>query len=266
MQACLLRKDTMYYWDFEHDRFEKASKNEMRKIFQEKEGDCFDNTYNIMTFQEFYQPDERFSEIFWDMSYKLSSLHRYLEYSHRYILRYVEEGRKYGKTLKENKETAAEDVDMFCETFYSDEEYLSEYNYVSIFLMLYTIFENFMYQLVLEVGEEKKVTFESGNYKGAYVVRYLSFLNKACGMNIVFESNVWKKFGAIRRIRNVFIHNRGFVQTEGLFRSLEAEFPNIIKKNKVVLDYDFMIDAFEVMGNLLHTLEEKYWDLYLKAE
>ena len=245
----------MFYWNAERNRFEEVPADEVKRLFQSKEGDCFDSGYNALTFQEFYQPEGGFSEVFWETAYKISSLHRYLEYSRRYIQRYLQEGESYGEKRNADRGTAAEDLIMYSETFYSDREYLPDYNNESVFLMLYTIFENFLRRLAEEKGRENRAELQSFRAGGPAVVRYLKFLNEACGLEIVFPQEVWRRFELLRRIRNAFIHNSGRLPSDGLRRMLKREFPDIVRDERLALGYEFLIGAFETIGAMMYVLE-----------
>lgn len=162
------------------------SDNKVKEIFRSKQGDGFDQGYNATTYMEFYQPGDRFSEIFYDAASQLSSLHRYLEYSRRYIRRYLEEGAACEKQLFDDGAAAEEEI-LYDETFGADKKYLLRYNDESVFLMIYTLFESFVHRLVEEQEREQHLDFKSRNYQGSMIARYTAFLKEFCHMNIVFE-------------------------------------------------------------------------------
>ncbi|MCI8609803.1 MAG: hypothetical protein HFE73_09185 [Firmicutes bacterium] len=237
----------MEIWDFHKNEIRELTEEERRKALEGKEGDGFDATYNMGTFWEFYSPGERFSEVFYETSYEISSLHRYLEYSRRYFSRYLQEGKAYEQTLRTGKDVPAEEVILHDETFGPDEQYLPKYNFEAVLLMLYTIFENSIRRLTAELEEKKDVTFDRRKYRGSTVDRYLGFLCETCGLQVVFQPKDWKRFESIRKIRNFLVHRGGMVQG-----------------NSIALDYDFLIDGFETIGRLLDALETAYWDNYDK--
>lgn len=235
------------------------SDNKVKEIFRSKQGDGFDQGYNAATYMEFYQPGDRFSEIFYDAASQLSSLHRYLEYSRRYIWRYLEEGAACEKQLFDDGAAAEEEI-LYDETFGADKKYLLRYNDESVFLMIYTLFESFVHRLVEEQEREQHLDFKSRNYQGPMIARYTAFLKESCHMNIVFEDALWERFQRIRKIRNVFIHSSGVVSQNAFRRALEREQPELLEENRLVLNYDFLIGVFETIGEMLRAVEKAYWE------
>ncbi|MGF7186066.1 hypothetical protein GGQ84_002159 [Desulfitispora alkaliphila] len=75
--------------DINFDEIHILTYEEEKELLKDTIDYKFDKDYNALTFNMFYQSGELFSEVFTIFAYKLSSLHRYLEYSRRYFKKYI---------------------------------------------------------------------------------------------------------------------------------------------------------------------------------
>ena len=101
--------------------------------------------------------------------------------------------------------------------------------------MLYTLYENFLTDLVNLVEAEQGVVFSAKAYRGALVHQYVQFLNQQGKLQIVFDAQTEQQFDWIRKLRNALVHNGGRV------------------------DYEFLIEAFAVTGAMIAAVEKGYW-------
>ncbi len=231
---------------------------QLREQLRYKQGAAFDADYNGFTFLQFYEPSGPFLQLFWDTAYQLSSLHRYLEYARRYLETYLQQGQQHGDLLAA-KNTAAEVRYLYEETFLADQTYLLLYQYQAVFLMLYTLYENFLTDLVNLVEAEQGVVFSAKAYRGALVHQYVQFLNQQGKLQIVFDAQTEQQFDWIRKLRNALVHNGGRVDSSGLKKTITAQFPHLIEHDRIVLEYEFLIEAFAVTGAMIAAVEKGYW-------
>ena len=162
--------------DWDSEGIHILTYKEEKELLKNKTDHRFDKDYNALTYNMFCHTGELFSEVFTIFEHRLSSLHRYLEYSRRYFEEYILIGKKVEEDMKVNRIVSAEEYDLFTETFYSDKEYLETFNYEAILLMLYSTFEQFVIEVCKDASNEYNVVFAIPYNNKPIIIKHIDFL------------------------------------------------------------------------------------------
>ena len=154
-----------------------------------------------------YDPPERFLEAFYAFASRLSSLQRYFEFSSQYVNYYLAESR----TSLQNIEGLVEDQiaefeDLHGDITLSDEEYFAEYLRASVVSHLFTLIEGLFSEVADDIGDVLDQTVELPSKAMPYINRYVTYLQRGCGLSLNIDKEAWKSIDAIRDIRNRLVH------------------------------------------------------------
>lgn len=231
--------------------------NEERQLLKEKKDSQFETDYNFLTFGMFYQMYEWASDAFNEIEGRLSSLHRQLEYTRRYIEEYLNFSKKAEQDIKNDNSLCASVYDAYFYRYYVDKLYLDEYNYSSILLQLYASFEKFVKDLSVEVAQDRGIEVKVRGNSGKPVVdQYIEFLDLNCKLNANYYTELRKRFNVLRLIRNKYVHNLGEGLSVKQIKLIKEYYPDVIECKRVKIDYEFLISAFETVGEICKVFEQ----------
>jgi hypothetical protein len=129
------------------------------KIEKEIEKDCscendFIDPYSYCLVNPYFKSSENFSKIFSDFENRISSLQRYFETNQIHIENYLkfskDELNQKKKEVKNQKELAA-----YGRCYFSDEEYFYEMHYLSVILMIFSLFETLLSDVSVDIAKSK---------------------------------------------------------------------------------------------------------------
>ncbi|HRG61047.1 MAG TPA: hypothetical protein PLU59_03775 [Aliarcobacter cryaerophilus] len=233
------------------------------KIEKEIEKDCscendFIDPYSYCLVNPYFKSSENFSKIFSDFENRISSLQRYFETNQIHIENYLkfskDELNQKKKEVKNQKELAA-----YGRCYFSDEEYFYEMHYLSVILMIFSLFETLLSDVSVDIAKSENKWVEDHMDKSLpYIKRYINFLEFECKVKLPISDDEQKKLDIIRKIRNNYLH------------SLEKDIPEEIQEelkrlmdiddNKIKVNADFILMTFQIVGGIAQKLETCYWE------
>lgn len=214
--------------------------------------------YSYCIVNPYFKASENFSKIFSDFENRISSLQRYFEMNRNNIEKYL----KFSKTEladKKQQNITEKDLRAFSRCYFSDEEYFYEMHYLSILLMLFSLFETLLSEVSNDLSKTQNKKIDNFSDSSLpYVKKYLYFLDKVCKLNLNLDDETLKKLDIIRKLRNNYLH------------SLEKDIPENIQEelmemleidtHKLVINNEIITMAFEVIGGISQKLEVVYWE------
>ena len=91
-----------------------------------------------------------------------------------------------------------------------------------------------------------------------YINRYVTYLQRGCGLSLNIDKETWKSIDAIRDIRNRYVHKISRDLPDQIQRTLQELFESDHGAEFKVND-EFVRTAFEVIGSLATKLDVAYW-------
>lgn len=180
---------------------------------------------------------------------RVNTLLLYLKKNKSFIDDYVSISQE---KLKEShsKNISGESSLVQTEAFYNIDNYFSEYLYVSIISILYSILETTLKNIVLLLGEKENNEFLGSREKKSTIEKYLKFINVDCNLDFNLPNDFWFELTTMRKVRNNFTH------------SMDDDIINQIRgyKNKnsykSFITYDFSMKCFGVSCELIDEIEQ----------
>lgn len=185
---------------------------------------------------------------------RIGSLQRYLEYVHRYIFSYLEEGEQEYKELSHTDRLETEFGDLIS----NDREFLPEILYGSVLSHGYAALETLLSEVAKEIGAIKGVSISNSGKRTPYVNKYLDFLSKNCELKFIVDSKTLEDLDIIRSTRNQYTHSLNldlFHKTEFEIISKHSE----VTKKIVELDYEFIDSTLKTLSKIANIIQESYW-------
>ncbi len=224
-----------------------------KKIIEKK----FIDPYLYCIVNPYFKSSEDFSKIFSDFENRISSLQRYFETNQMHIENYLQYSKdtlnKKKKEIKNQKELAA-----YGRCHFSDEEYFYEMHYLSVILMLFSLFETLLSDLSIDIAKSQDKWVEDYMDKSLpYIKRYMYFLTDICKLNIKIDEEQEKKLDIIRKIRNNYLHSL----EKDIPEEIQEELKKVLDldKNKIRINAEFISMAFQIIGEIAQNLEHAYW-------
>lgn len=217
----------------------------------------FIDPYSYCIVNPYFKSSEDFSKIFSDFENRISSLQRYFETNQMHIEHYL----KYSKdTLNQKKKEISDPKELaaYGRCHFSDEEYFYEMHYLSVILMLFSLFENLLSDLSLDIAKSQDKWIEDHMNKSLpYIKRYIYFLKDICKIDISITEEQDKKLDIIRKIRNNYLHSL----EKDIPEEIQEELKKVLDldKNKIRVNSDFISMAFQIIGEIAQNLEQAYW-------
>ena len=233
------------------------------KIEKEIEKDCncekeYIDPYSYCIVNPYFKSSENFSKLFSDFENRISSLQRYFETNQIHIENYLkyskEELNLKKKEIKNQKELAA-----YGRCYFSDEEYFYEMHYLSVILMLFSLFETLLSDVSVDIAKSENKWVEDHMDKAMpYVRRYLGFLERECKVKVSISEDENKKLDIIRKIRNNYLHSL----EKDIPENIQDELKKLmdLEDNKIRVNADFILMAFQIVGGIAQKLETSYWE------
>lgn len=208
----------------------------------------------------YFQCKEDFSKVFSEYEMRLGSLQRYFELNNLHIRDYIHHSKNILRDEKNNSSKEAHILDQYGKCHYADVDYFYEVHYLSVLLILFTMFENLLSSIVKDISYTNKYNFNDFNQRDLpYINRYILFLKNKCKMNINISQKEWQSLNIIRKVRNNYLHNLNI----DIPKELQIELLKIItpkNKSKVTVNEEFLEMCFSIFGKLAYKLEASYWD------
>ncbi len=216
------------------------------------------NLFEALSIEPVYDPPQRFLEPFYLFADRISSLQRYFEYTNTCVISYLKRSRQSLENLERGQATSAEEFDMHYEVTISDEEYFPDYLRGSVLSHVFTLLENLLVDVADEAAGILGAGVELPNKTMPYINKYMFYLQQTCGLAITIDKKTWKTIDALRELRNRDIHR------------LNRDLPDTIRQQlgdslisgarfDVQINDGFVHEAFTVIGDLAHALDEAFW-------
>ncbi len=217
--------------------------------------------------------------LFIEFEYRINSLKRYLDLADQAVQESIRKKQKdlvdFTASIKQMRSKSAKDrtdeEQVFLdfefeaimwqeEQFLSDKEYFSEYVYMSIIAVLFSLVESVL-DAAAEVAAEKpgiktKVV-EIKVAKMPYITKYLYYLNSFCGLDVKVDESVEKSLHTLRKIRNRFLHSLGKDLPEEVKREL-VEVLELSHDTGFKIDYQFTLVAFKTVVAFVSSVDRAF--------
>ncbi len=238
--------------------FKNIFNRKVEKVVEEKAVESeFIDPYLYCIVNPYFKSSEDFSKIFSDFENRISSLQRYFETNQMHIEHYLQYSKdtlkQKKKEIKNQKELAA-----YGRCHFSDEEYFYEMHYLSVILMLFSLFETLLSDLSVDIAKSQDKWVEDYMDKSLpYIKRYMYFLTDICQLDIKIDDEQEKKLDIIRKIRNNYLHSL----EKDIPEEIQEELKKVLDldKNKIRINSEFISMAFQIIGEIAQNLERAYW-------
>lgn len=208
----------------------------------------------------YFKTSGEFSKAFSEFEVRLGSLQRYFEMNDYNIKYYLKTSKVLIKENKKDNDHSQEELKKFDACHFADVDYFYEMHYLSILLILFTMFENLLSDLVKDISYISKINFNNSIQKDLpYINKYILFLKNTCKLDIEISQKQWHSVNTIRKVRNNYLHN---LETD-ISSDLQEELLKIItpkNNNKVTINDEFLSMCFELFGGIATDLEKAYWE------
>ncbi len=206
---------------------------------------------------QYFKCSENFSKIFSEFETRIASLQRYFEINNTHIKQYINMSKKELQKRK-TKDYDDQDIKAFGVCHFADVEYFYEMHYLSILLMLFTLFETLLYDMTKDISKEQDKYIDTDEKTIPYINKYALFLKNECGLNIDIAKDSWNKLNIIRKIRNNYLHSLDKDIPENLQQELTETLGK--QKHKITVDEEFISMTFEIIGEIAQEFEKAYWE------
>jgi len=232
-------------------------------IQEEKKHECFCpkvDPFSHCIINPYFKSSEDFSKVFSEFETRMGSLQRYFEMNNLNIRYYLETSKSLLKETKKTSEESEKNLIQYGRCHFADVDYFYEMHYLSILLIVFTMFENLLSNLVKDVSYINKVSINTNSQKELpYINKYLLFLKNQCKFDIKLTQKEWHSINTIRKVRNNYLHN---LDTD-IPEELQKELLKIItpkNNNKITVNEDFLDMCFKLFGDIASQLEKSYWE------
>jgi len=238
---------------------ENASVEEIKK----ESTDCFCpevDPFSHCIINPYFKSTEDFSKVFSEFETRMGSLQRYFEMNNMNIKFYLGKSKDILKKTKRDGDESEEDLSKYGQCHFADVDYFYEMHYLSILLIIFTMFENLLSNLVKDISYISKIHLNSNSQKELpYINKYILFLKNQCKLDIKLTQKEWHSINTIRKVRNNYLHN---LDTD-IPEDLQKELLKIISpknNNKVTVNEEFLDMCFSLFGDIASQLETSYWE------
>ena len=245
--------------------FSKDKENQIKELDKKNEvnHECFCpkvDPFSHCIINPYFKSSEDFSKVFSEFETRMGSLQRYFEMNNINIKYYLETSKHLLKeTNKTSKETEI-NMSQYNKCHFADVDYFYEMHYLSILLIIFTMFENLLSNLVKDISYISHAYFNSNSQKELpYINKYILFLKNQCKLDIKLSQKEWHSINTIRKVRNNYLHN---LDTD-IPEDLQKELLKIItpkNNNKVTVNEEFLDMCFSLFGGIASQLETSYWE------
>ncbi len=244
--------------------FNRDYKEDIKKVEEvEEERECFCpkvDPFSHCIINPYFKSSKDFSKVFSEFETRMGSLQRYFEMNNLNIKYYLETSKDILKKSKKKGKTPEEDLKKYDRCHFADVDYFYEMHYLSILLIIFTMFENLLSNLVKDLSYINKVSLSSNTQRELpYINKYILFLKNRCHLDIKLTQKQWHSINTVRKVRNNYLHN---LDTD-IPDDLQKELLKIItpkNNNKVTVNDEFLDMCFTLFGDIASQLEKAYWD------
>jgi hypothetical protein len=238
-----------------------SNKYKSDTIIQEKEVELPSiDPFSYCVFNPYFKCQEDFSKVFSEFEMRLGSLQRYFELNNLHIKNYISHSKNVLRDEKNSRSKENDILDQYGKCHYADVDYFYEMHYLSILLILFTMFENLLSNIVKDLSYISKHNFNDFNQKDLpYINRYILFLKNKCKMNITISQKEWQSLNTIRKVRNNYLHNLNI----DIPQELQVDLLKIMtpkNNSKVTVNEEFLEMCFTIFGKIASQLETSYWN------
>jgi hypothetical protein len=233
----------------------------IKDIQEDKESDSLSiDPFSYCIFNPYFKCNEDFSKLFSEFEMRLGSLQRYFELNNLHIKEYLSSSKEILRDHKNERSKESNILDQYGKCHYADVDYFYEMHYLSVLLILFTMFENLLSNIVKDISYISKHDFNDFNQKDLpYINKYILFLKNKCKLNIPISQKEWQSLNTIRKVRNNYLHNLNIDIPD----ELQTELLKIMtpkNNNKVTVNEEFLEMCFNLFGKIASQLEASYWD------
>lgn len=242
--------------------FKKKSEVIVKEEVLEEHKECFCpkvDPFSHCIINPYFKSTEDFSKIFSEFETRIGSLQRYFEMNSLNIKYYLESSKKLLKENKKEGDSSEKEIQQYGKCHFADVDYFYEMHYLSILLIIFTMFENLLSNLVKDISYISKVSLNTNTQKELpYINKYILFLKNQCKLDINITQKQWHSINTVRKVRNNYLHN---LDTD-IPDDLQNELLKIItpkNNNKVTVNEEFLDMCFTLFGDITSQLEKAYW-------
>jgi len=208
---------------------------------------------------DIYEPGARFLKTFYEFAYRINSLNRYWVTTRSFIGRHM-------SGLRAVKTDGSAETDIFNgEIFLSDQEHFPEFLRGAILSHSLAALENMLDDVAAEVASDLGAKVELDHRPLPYINRYMLFLTRNCGLNLVISKDLWKQLDAIRELRNRYIHKLDRDLPAQIKSTLE-DIAGEIRLDDTLVDDVFVDHGLIVVAELGMAVETAFWQWYESRE
>ena len=147
----------------------------------------------------------------------------------------------------------------------SDEEYFTEYLRGSVISHLFTLVEVLLVNVADDVAEMLGQTVELPSKPMPYINKYVTYLQRNCGLSMTIDKATWKTVDALREVRNRYVHRI----SHDMPKEIQLQLQKLIESAETPeteLNNVFVRTAFSTIGSVATKLHIAYWSFVESRE
>lgn len=183
----------------------------------------------------------------------MGSLQRFVFSVENFIERYLRES-----TESLDGQESAEALDVHHEMTAGDREHFGTYLRAGVLSHLFALLETLLVDVAVEYEQRLGTTVAEESKRAPYIDQYLTFLRRACGLEIDIPKPAWRRLEMLRATRNKYVHD--------LSRDLPAEVREQLSdlliaagEGPAEIGPRFLAEAFRTIGSIAKSVETGYW-------
>lgn len=194
-----------------------------------------------------------FDPVFGD---RIESLQRYFEFTSKFVNTYIEQSKISLSHVLENSDSA-EESDVHEIMTSGDSDYFMEYLRASVLSHLFTLMEGLLSDVANEVAKMLGQQVELPENM-PYINRFITYLQRSCGLAIKIDKETWKKIDMLRSLRNKYVHQMNRDLPEHIQQQLQKLIDEAQEPGGIVDDI-YVRSAFKTIGSLAEIIDLAYW-------
>ncbi|SFG28244.1 hypothetical protein [Pontibacter chinhatensis] len=153
------------------------------------------------------------------------------------------------------------------ENLLADQEHFNEYLYKSLFMLLYSTFEDFLKEITAYGAELSGTTVELKpfNHKMSDIHKHLLFLKYSCGLETALDKEKIDQLDLYRKIRNKFVHALSKDLPEFMRQEIEKLVHSQAEKFEKP-DYEFVMRAYDTFTDIAFRIQEAFEERFFNTE
>jgi hypothetical protein len=210
------------------------------------------NFDELLELDQIYVPEEHFYQPFYSFDSRINSLYRYFYINQKTTNQFLIESKASYVINRARESDAILDI-AHSDITLPDVEYHLNFLYSSVLTQLFSIFENVLIEAIALIREDLKISDEIPK-DGPLADRYLTWLRRAAGCEVMFDKNTRATLDVLREIRNSFVHANIKKTPVQMINKL-----NEIKDKSLKQGYEeqegYVFEAFNVISNAVKVVE-----------